>query len=255
MFFLAIAAALTVNAQTPQQPAPATPPVAQSAPSLDDIVARHIDAVGGSAAIIQIKSVKMDTSMLVMGTDAPGTITILNGVGFKQETNFNGVAIVQCFNLKDGWQWNPLAGAAAPTPMSDEEYKNGKDSILVGGPLYDYAARGSKLELVAGSADAYAINITNKDGVTSTVTLDPKTYLMKSLVRKSQLQGQDVTMTVNYSDYRKTATGYLMPYRLDLDFGGQFQMNIVVKNIELNTPVDPSIFNLPKAAAAPAAAQ
>lgn len=252
IFFLALPGALILSAQT-TPPAAVTPAAAQSAPSADDILARHIDAVGGKAAISQVKSVTMETSVLVMGNEAPGTTTILDGVGYKSEMNFNGAAIVQCYTDKGGWQINPMAGATDPTPIPDDQYKNARDGMYIGAGLYNYAAMGSKLELLAGSDDAYRLKLTNKDGVESTFTIDPKTYLVKSLARKTQMQGQDVTMTVSYSDYRKTETGYLMPYHLDLDFGGQFQMSIVVKSIALNKTIDPAIFQMPKPAAQPAA--
>ena len=253
MFFLALPGALIAGAQTAQQPPAAAPAAAQPAPSADDIVARHIDAVGGKAVIGQIKSITMETTMQVMGNDAPGTTTILDGVGIKQETNFNGTTIVQCYNDKGGWQVNPMAGATDPTPMADEQYKSGRDGIYVGGGLYDYAAKGSKIELASSSDDGYKILLTDKDGVATTFTIDPKTYMIKSGTRKGQMQGQDVMITISYSDYRKTETGYLMPYRMDMDFGGQFQLSIAVKNIELNKTVDPAIFTMPTKPAAPPA--
>jgi hypothetical protein len=253
MVFLALAGALALSAQTPQQPAaPAAAPAAtaQAAPSADEVVAKYLDAIGGAAAIGQTKSVTMETSMSVMGNDAPGTITVLDGVGMKQETNFNGSMIIQCYNEKGGWQVNPMAGASDPTPMSDEEYKNGKDGIYVGGGLYNYAARGSKVELVSSGNDGYKIKLTNSDGVATAFTFDPKTYLIKTAIRKGQMQGQDVDITVSYSDYRKTDTGYLMPYQMDMDFGGQFQLGVTIKKIDLNKTIDPAIFEIPKPAAA-----
>jgi len=253
MFFLTLAGALTLSAQTAQPAAPATPADAQAVPSADDIVARHIDAVGGKAAISQIKSISMETSMQVMGNEAPGTTTILDGVGYRSESTFNGTTIVQCYSDKGGWQVNPMAGAADPTPMSDVEYKAGRDGMYVGGGLYDYAAKGSKIELVSTGDDGYKIKLINKDGVVSNFTIDPKTYLIKSLTRKGQMQGQDVDITISYSDYRKTDAGYLMPYQMDLNFGGQFQMSIAVKKVELNKTIDPAIFAMPKPAAPPAA--
>jgi len=267
MVFMALTGALVLSAQTAPQaetPAPAvaqpTPQaataaaaVAQPTATADDIIAKHIDAVGGKAVIGQIKSVSMETSMQVMGNDAPGTITILYGVGFKQQTDFNGTAIIQCYNAKGGWQVNPMAGASDPTPMSDDEYKDGKEGMYAGGGLYDYAALGNKVELVSSGDDGYKLKLTTKDGVESTFTIDPKTYLVKSATRKGQMQGQDVDITVNYSDYRKTDIGYLMPYQMDMDFGGQFQLGITVKKIELNQTIDPAIFEMPKPATQPAA--
>lgn len=258
MAFSVLASAWAVGAQTPA-PAPAQPAVQTSAaaPALtaDEIVGKYIDAIGGKAAISQVKSISAETSMQVMGNEAPGTIVIVDGVGYRSDTDFNGTKITQSYNDKGGWQVNPMAGAADPAPMSDDEYKMAKDQIYIGGPLLDYAAKGNKIQLVSSDADGYKIKLTTKDNVDTTYTFDPKTYLIKSTVRKGQMQGQDVDITTTYSDYRKTDVGYLMPYAMDLDFGGQFQLSIAIKKVELNKTIDPAIFAMPKpTAAAPAAA-
>jgi hypothetical protein len=260
MVVSALAGALALNAQTPQ-PAPAptpsptpapqaapAPEAAQAAtPTAEEIVARHLDAIGGKQAIGQVKSVSMDTDVQVMGNDAPGTTVILDGVGVKSETDFNGSKIIQCYTSKGGWMVNPMAGQADPTPMPDEQYQAGKDDIYVGGALYNYADRGAKVELVSKDADSYTVKLTPKDGEPTTYVIDAKTYFIKSETRKAQMQGQDVDMTTSYSDYRKTDTGFLMPYTMDVDFGGQFQLTISVKKLEVNKTIDPSIFEMPKA--------
>ena len=56
--------------------------------------------------------------------------------------------------------------------MSDDEYKVGKDQIYVGGPLYDYAAKGNKVELVPGDAGTYKIKLTTKDNTETTYVFD-----------------------------------------------------------------------------------
>lgn len=265
MVLSALASALVLSAQTPepapaQTPAPTATPTAAptdaqaAAMTADEVVGKSLDAIGGKDAISQVKSITMDTDVQVMGNDAPGTVTIVDGVGYKSETDFNGSKIVQCYNDKGGWQVNPMAGAADPTPMSDDEYKAGKEGMFVGGGLYDYAARGSKVDLVPGDAGTYKIKLTTKDNSATTYVIDAKTFLVKSTVRKGQMQGQDVDITTSYSDYRKTDVGYLMPYQMDLDFGGQFQLTIAIKKAELNKTIDPAIFAMPKAAPAQAAA-
>jgi len=62
------------------------------------------------------------------------------------------------------------------------------------------------------------------------------------------MQGQPVTITTTYSDYRKTETGFMVPYGISLDFG-QFQLSITVQKVELNKTIDPAIFAMPKAGA------
>jgi hypothetical protein len=224
-----------------------------SAQTADEIISKHLAAIGGKDAIGQVKSMSMETSVQVMGNDAPSTILVVDGVGYKSETDFNGSKIIQCYNDKGGWTVNPMAGAADPTAMSDDEYKVGKDQIHVGGPLYDYAAKGNKVELVSKDAGTYKIKVTPKEGLESVYTIDATTYYVKSVAGKAPMQGQLVDMTTNFSDYRKTDAGYVIPYAMDIDFGGQFQLSITVKKVELNKTIDPAVFAMPKAAA-PAAA-
>jgi hypothetical protein len=251
MVISALTGALSLSAQTPQAAQAPAAPAAQTAPALsaDEVVAKHLDAVGGKAAISQVKSISMDTTVQVMGNEVSSTTVIVDGVGSKTETEFNGAKIVQCYTDKGGWQVNPMAGAADPTPMSDDEYKSGKDGIFVAGGLYDYAAKGSQVALVPGDANTYKIKVTSKDHVESTYVLDATTFLVKSMTRKGQMQGQDVDITTSYSDYRKTDVGYLLPYAMDLDFGGQFSMSLAVKKVELNKTIDPAVFEMPKPAA------
>ena len=60
------------------------------------------------------------------------------------------------------------------------------------------------------------------------------------------MQDQDVDIITKFSDYRKTDLGYMIPYAIDLDIGGQFTLTIAVKKVELNKTIDPAIFAMPK---------
>jgi hypothetical protein len=245
----ALSGAVSLSAQTAQDSQ-----TAQVAQTADEIVQKYLAAIGGKEAIGQVKSISMESTAQIMGNDAPSTTLIVDGVGFKSETEFNGAKIVSCFNDKGGWTVNPMAGSADPTPMPDDQYKLGKSQIFVGGPLYDYAAKGNKVELLGKDDKTFKIKLTTKDNVESTYVIDASTYLVKSQISKGKMQDQDVDITTTFSDYRKTDTGYMLPYALDIDFGGNFQLSIAVKKIELNKAIDPAVFEMPKhAAPAPAA--
>jgi hypothetical protein len=235
----ALAGAVTLSAQT------ATTGAATS-PTADEIVGKYVAAIGGKDAIAKVKSLYMENSMTIMGGENPSTTTIVDGVGFKSETEFNGSKIVQCFTDKGGWTINPMAGAATATPMPDDVYNAGKAQIKVGGALYDYAAQGSKVELLGKEGAAYKIKLTSKEKVESVYLIDSTSYLVTSVTSKGKMQDQDVTITTALSDYRKTELGYMIPYAIAVDFGGQFQLLINVKKVELNKTIDPAIFAMPK---------
>jgi hypothetical protein len=247
------AVALSAQVSPPVQapaPAPAQVSAPAQAPALnaDEVVNKYIDAVGGNDAIGKVKTMSIEGTMQVMGTEAPTTTITVDGVGTKQESEFNGAKIISCYTDKGGWAVNPMMGAADPTPMPDEQYNSGKAGIYVGGLLYNYAAKGSTIELASKDDKAYTIKLTSKEKVKYTFVIDAKTFLVNSMATETSMQGQPVTLTASYSDYRKTETGFLVPYFIGLDFG-QFQLSVTVKKVELNKAIDPAIFAMPKAGA------
>ncbi len=223
--------------------------VALRAQTADEIVSKHIAAIGGKDAISKVKSMVTESTISIMGSDNPSTTTIVDGVGYKTEMEFNGAKIVQCYTSKGGWMINPMTGGSDPTPMADEQYKQRKADIFVGGALYDYAARGSKVELLGKDKDAYKIKLTTAESAEYTYEIDANTFLVKSVLTKGDMQGQPVDITTSVSDYRKTDVGFLVPYSLDMDIGGQFQFTVAVKKVTLNPTVDPAAFDIPKAEA------
>jgi hypothetical protein len=250
--FVVVAALSGTVALTAQvsSPAPAPAPAQVSTPVLtaDEVVNKHLDAVGGKDAISKIKTMSVEGTMQVMGSEAPTSTITVDGVGTKQESEFNGAKIISCYTDKGGWSINPMMGAADPTPMPEDQYNSGKAGIYVGGLLYDYAAKGSSIELSSRDDKAYTIKLTTKEKVKYTFMIDAKTFMVNTMITDGQMQGQPVTITTSYSDYRKTDAGFMVPYGISLDLG-QFQLSIAVKKVELNKTIDPAIFVMPKAGA------
>jgi hypothetical protein len=209
----------------------------------DEIVAKHIDAIGGKDKISQITSIIMTGSVNVMGSDNPTTVTILNGKGYKSESDFNGQKAIQCYTDKGGWAMNPMGGGGAQA-MPDEAYKAGKEQMNVGGALLDYAAKGSTLTLLGKEGSTYKLKLVSKDKTESTYFIDAATYYISKIIRKGEMMGQPVEITIQFSDYKKTDAGYVVPYSLNMDLG-QFQLATTFTKIEVNKPVDAAIFTMP----------
>lgn len=211
------------------------------AQTAEEIVAKHVDAMGGKDKLSQIKSVYTEGSTEVMGNGAETKTYLLSGKGFKSEMDFNGQKIIQCFTEKGGWAVNPFGGDAAPQAMPAEQYNYGKNQMYAGGVLFDYAAKGNKIELLGKEGNDYKLKVTTASKAEMTYYIDGTTYYITKSTSKSNFQGQDVTVTLSYSNYKKTDFGNVMPYTLQTDLG-QFSLAQTVTKIDINKDINPSVF-------------
>jgi hypothetical protein len=214
------------------------------AQTADEIINKHIEAIGGKEKVSQVKSLYMESTMEIMGNQAPVVDYLLDGTGFKSETEFNGSKIIQCYTSKGGWAVNPMAGGAGAQSMPDEIYQAGKNSIYAGGGLVDYTAKGSKVELLGQEEGSYKIKVTNGTNE-STYFIDAATYNIKKTVTKGEMMGQTVDVTTTYGDYKKTDFGIVLPYSKTVDLGS-FSIPYTVTKVEVNKTIDPAIFDMPK---------
>lgn len=216
---------------------------AAKAQTVDDIIGKHINALGGKDKLAQIKSVIVDGTVNVMGNDGAATTTLLVGKGYRSEVEVGGSKVIQCINDKGGWQVNPFMGATDPTPMPDDEYQGGKDQLWVGRSLLNYKANGYTAELLPKDGNNYVIKVTAGKHVT-TYYIDANTYLLNKETLATSVQGQAVEATTTYANYQKTDFGFVTPYKVDVDLG-QVQLSYTVKTVTINKDVDPKIFAMP----------
>ncbi|MEP7110217.1 MAG: hypothetical protein ABI760_19635 [Ferruginibacter sp.] len=219
------------------------------AQTADEIISKYLDAIGGKEKLSQITSIYIESGTEVMGNESATKTTVLSGKGYKNESDFNGQMLVQVVTDKGGWTINPFAGSSDPMPLPDDQFKATEDQVYVLSPLFNYAEHGAKVELSGqekvGEVNAYKIKYTNKDNMEATFYIDPSTYYIIQAVRKGYAMGQEVTITINFSNFQKTDFGTTIPFTTNIDMG-QFALKINVKKVEINKTVDPAIFDMPK---------
>src|SRR4051812_9679020 len=80
------------------------------AQTVDEIINKHVDALGGKDKLSQVTSLYVESTVNAMGNDNPSKTYILNGKDYKVESDFNGQQFVQCYTTdKGGWVINPMA--------------------------------------------------------------------------------------------------------------------------------------------------
>src|SRR5438874_11896854 len=101
------------------------------AQTVEEIIAKHIDAIGGKEKLSTITSVRMENTVQVMGSEGPSTTVILNGKGVRSESEVNGQKIVQVYTDKGGSAINPFVGGEDAQAMADDEYRSGAEQLSV----------------------------------------------------------------------------------------------------------------------------
>ncbi len=216
------------------------------AQTADEIISKYVNAMGGKDKLDQLKSAYIVGTVQMMGNETPSTTSILNGKGYRLEYEAQGQKVIQVFTDKGGWQINPMMGSTTPQPLPEEMYKESRGQIFLTGPLYNYSAKGNKVEYQGKEGNLYKLKVTNVDSVETTVYIDATTYYMTKLTRSGQFMGQSMEVTISFSDFKKTDLGTVFPYSTEINIGGQFSITTIINKVELNKPIDPAIFEMPK---------
>jgi len=137
----------------------------------------------------------------------------------RLELQFNGQTAVQVYDGANGWKLRPFLNRPEVEPFSTDELKIASNQEDLDGPLVDYSAKGSKVELDGSEKvegrDTYKIKVTEKTGHTFHVWIDAQTFLeakIEGLPRR--LDGTDHAVEVYYRDYR-TVDGLQIPFIME----------------------------------------
>ncbi|HEY2648976.1 MAG TPA: hypothetical protein VGI38_07265 [Puia sp.] len=216
------------------------------AQTADEIVNKYVDAMGGKDKLGQIKTVYVANTTQAMGNEGPSTTQIIDGKAFRLDYEINGQKTTQVYTDKGGWQINPFMGATTAQPIPEEMYKQSKGQLYFTGPLYNYAAKGNKVELLGKDGNAYKLKITNTDSVETIAYIDAATYYLTKITRQTNFMGNSMELTVSFSNFKKTDFGVTIPYTTEINYGGQFSVTNNITKIEFNKTIDPAVFEMPK---------
>jgi outer membrane lipoprotein-sorting protein len=235
-------------------------PLAACAQTADEIVAKSLAARGGIEKIKAVQSQRISgTISFGPGAEGPFVIELKRPLKLHMEVTLGGQKLVRVYDGKStGWTVNPFAEDRSPQPMAAEELKNIDDEADFDGPLVDYKAKGSQIELagkdeVAGKA-VYKIKLTRKTAEARIYYIDASTFDVLKWDGTTRIEDNDVPVENFLRNYRDV-NGLRFPFEIDSDSPGSPQeRKITVEKIELDLKIEESRFGKPPAAPAPAAA-
>lgn len=135
------------------------------------------------------------------------------------ELQFAGKTAIQVYDGTNGWKLRPYLNRLEVEPYTPQELKIASADSDLDGPLVDYAAKGSRIELNGSEKvdgrDTYKLQVTEKSGRSFHVWIDSETFLEAKVEgQPRRLDGTDHPVEVYYRDYR-TVDGLRIPFVLE----------------------------------------
>lgn len=222
-----------------------------AAESLDDILARHLAARGGREALAAVRSVRM------VGTAnaGPGRLAIVRREiarpgRIRTEIVFQGTTGVYTWDGAVGWQVSPLDGRLDAERMPPEEAAAAEELADIDGPLVEWKVKGHAVEVVGREAlpggPADRLKLTLRSGAVRDVWLDANSRQVVRTLASRNIRGQAVVLETVFADFRETAGVRFARSSETAVVGRPRRLRIVVDSVEVNPPLDPSRFSMPR---------
>ncbi len=214
--------------------------VGVNAQSVDDIVNKHISAMGGMEKLNSLKTVKMEGNLSVQGTDIAIIMTKKHQEGLRMDMEIMGSSNYQLANKTKGWVFMPIMGQTEPAEMTPDQFSGVTNQFDIQGTLVGYKEKGITVELAGNEKvdnnDAFKLKVT-RDGKVSHIFVDAKTFFVLKSTSKAAGPEGEVDIESSFADYKQNAEGYWFPYSITSSNG-----TIIFDKISANVAVDNKLF-------------
>ena len=232
-------------------------PTAPFAQTLDEVIAKNIQAHGGMAKLKSVQTIRT-TGKFSQGSFRAGFLQEnKRSDKVREEFVIQGLAQIQAYDGKTGWQISPFGGRKDPELMSQDDVKSLQIDADIDGPMVNYKEKGHKAELMGHDSvegtDCYKVKLTLKNGDVRYYFLDADSFLEIKMENQSSIRGAVVFTENYYGDYEQV-NGLYFPFAFESgQKGSQERAKFTVDKVELNVPLDDSLFSMPVAKPEPKA--
>ena len=120
--------------------------VSANAQTVDEIVDKHVTALGGADKLKGVNTLIIERSLSVQGMEIPTIMTVVVGKSLRSESTIMGNAMVQVLDGSTGWSIKPamMGGTGEPEDMTAPELKQMSGQLDPFGALMNYKEKGNK---------------------------------------------------------------------------------------------------------------
>jgi hypothetical protein len=225
------------------------------AQSVDEIIAKALAARGGVPAIRALETERLTGHISFAQAPAgPFVVEIKRPGKMREEIGFGQKTLVQTTDGTSGWKLMITSGTGDPVALTAGEVRNMAGGADIDGPLLDHAKKGNQVELVGkervGDQDAYKLKVTGKTGDVRYDYIDAKSFLEIKWEGQVENAGEKNTFASYFSDYRKL-NGVMFAFVITSGTADHPNgQKIVFDKVEVNLPLEESLFGKPVASQA-----
>ena len=228
---------------------PALAPLAVRAQTVDEVIAKNIQAHGGLEKIKEMNTLRNAGKISFGAIRATVLQENKRPDKVREEVGIQGLAQVQAYDGKVAWQVSPFEGRKDPQLMTAEDAMSLIVDADIEGPLVDYKAKGHKAELMGHDSvegtDCYKVKLSMKNGDVRYYYLDTDSFLELKLEVQSTVRGTLQENESYFGDYEQV-DGIYFPFAIEQAQKGSSQrQKLSVDKIEINVPIDDARFTMP----------
>ncbi len=209
----------------------------------DEIIARHIEAIGGRDNWARVKSIRMETLMKQQGAEIRTSYLLVDRKAMRADVSIMGMSGYTVITTSEGWSFSPWSGQTKAEAMTPDDVKNAQESLDLQDKFLTYKDLGKKLDYFGtddiDGTECYKLKMTGKDGFETTFYIDPDNYQVIKQVQKLVANGQEMENASYFSDFTPLPEGIVVPMINSSDWG-----STETTKIEINPAVDESVFKI-----------
>ncbi len=215
------------------------------AQTADEIVNKHIEALGGIEKLESIKSIVSERTMSMGGMEIPSKSIVVTGKSMRNESTVMGNTMVQVIHDGKGWMVRPamMGGTGEAEDMPMEMFNQQIGQLDPFGALVKYQEKGNKVTLVGtekiDKKDNYHLKIEIPSGIVINEYIDSKTFMVSKITIPSEGPVTEIT----FEDYI-AKSGVKFPNTMSIS-SQMGQITMYTEKIEVNPEIDPKIFEKP----------
>jgi len=228
---------LPLYAQTAAQPDEVTVASRAQHPRVDEILAKHYEAIGGDHHQ-QVQTMRMDGRSVMGGMETPYTRYSKRPNKVLLEIQVPGMTGVQAFDGEVAWAYMPFMGQTVPAAMSASETQAVLEGSEFDGPLVNAAQKGHEVKLIGTEAvngrEAYVLEVTLKTDGVQTHYVDTETFYV---TRAVSAQGESLFL------HYRLIEGHPLPSVIEM-MGPMGEQTIYVDHVEFDVEIDDKAFRM-----------